>query len=133
MKFNSTNCDKNCFSRGMPCIKFAVGSKQKKVIRLKKPTTADPKIDIQLVNTKHFFHMAQKKEYKSFSQISCVNTSNCECCKTNSNNIQKQCANITSHIAFEDFVIFMKGKLSYTRNKLQKNCRKSIIWRSKFL
>ena len=67
MKFNSANCvDKSGFSHNVPCIEFVVGSKLKFFIELEKPTTMDPEINIQPVNTKFFFHMAQKKNTKVF-------------------------------------------------------------------
>ena len=67
MKFNPVDCmEKDCLSRGMPCIEFAVGNKLKNVIGSEKPATVDARIDIQSVNTKHFFCMAQKKRHKGF-------------------------------------------------------------------
>ena len=58
MKFNSANCmEKGCFSCGVPCIKFAVGSKLKNVIKSEKFAIMDPEIDIQPVNAKYFFRM----------------------------------------------------------------------------
>ena len=51
-------------------------------------------------------------------QISCINISNYKCYKINSNSIQKQCTNITNHIAFEDFEMFIKEKQNYTQEGL---------------
>ena len=90
IKFNSANCiEKGCLSCGVLCIKFAVGSKLKNGIRSEKSAAVDPEIDIQLVNAKHFFHMARKKKHKSFLWILHVSTSNCNCCKTNGSSTQK--------------------------------------------
>ena len=108
----------------MPCIKFAVGNKFKNVIGLENPAAVDPGIDIQPVNIKHFFRMVWKKKHKDFLWISCVSTSNCNCCKTNGNSTQKWCANTTSRAALENFVTFMKKKLSYTQKKLLKKVPK---------
>ena len=58
--------DKNRLLCSVACIKFAVKSKLKNIIRLEKSIAMNPKIDIQLVNAKNFFHIAQKKRYKSF-------------------------------------------------------------------
>ena len=66
MKFNSALCiKKRCLSRGVPCIKFAVGSKAKHKIEDKKLTAMDD-IDIKPVNAKHFFRMAYQKGYKDY-------------------------------------------------------------------
>ena len=90
IKFNSVDCmKKNCLSHGVPCIKFAVRSKLKNVIRSEKPIIVDPEIDIQPVNTKHFFRMAWKKKHKGFLWILYVSTNHCNCCKTNGNSTQK--------------------------------------------
>ena len=125
MKFNSINCiEKGCFSRSVPCIKFAIGSKLKNVIGSEKPTTVDPEIDIQPVNAEHFFCMVQKKGHKSFLWISYISSSNCNCCKTNNSSTQKWYANTTSCIFFENSKIFMKEKPSYTQEKLLKKVPK---------
>ena len=59
IKFNSADCiEKSCLSCSVPCIEFAVGSKLKNVIGLKKPAAIDPGINIQPVNAKYFFCMA---------------------------------------------------------------------------
>ena len=115
MKFNlADRIKKGCLSRDVPCIEFAVGNKLKNIIGSKKPVAVDLGIDIQLVNAKHFFCMAQKKGHKGFLWILRVSTSNCNCCKTNNSSTQKWCTNTTSRVASEDFKTFMKGKLSYT-------------------
>ena len=59
-----------------------------------------------------------EKKYKDFLSILHINTSNCECCKTNSNIIKKWCVNTTNRFISEDFEMFIKEKPSYT----QKNC-----------
>ena len=115
---------KSCLAHGMPCIEFAVGSKLKNVIESEKLGAVDSRINIQPVNAKHFFRIAQKKKYKGFLWIPHVNTSNCNCCETNSSSTQKWSANTTSRIGFENFETFMKGKPSYTREKLLKKVPK---------
>ena len=66
MKFNSASCmEEGCLSRGVPCVKFAVGSKAKHKIGDKKLTAVDD-IDIKPVNAKHFFRMARQKGYKGY-------------------------------------------------------------------
>ena len=67
MKFNSALCmEKECFSCGVPCIEFAVGSKAKHNIGDKKLTAIDD-INIKPVNNaKHFFRMARKKDHKGY-------------------------------------------------------------------
>ena len=76
--------EKNCLSRGMPCIEFAVGNKLKNVIESKKPAAVNSGINIQPVNTKYFFCIVQKKGHKGFLWIPRVSTSNYNYCKTNS-------------------------------------------------
>ena len=47
IKFNLADCMEKCyFSHGMPCIKFAVGSKFKNIIESEKLTAMDPGINI---------------------------------------------------------------------------------------
>ena len=67
MKFNSAACIENrCLACGVPCVKFAVGSKTKNKIRTDKLTAIDPgNIGIKPVNAKHFFQMAQKRTMKA--------------------------------------------------------------------
>ena len=59
MKFNSASCMENgCLARGVPCVKFAIGSKAKNKIGADKLIAVDPRdidINTKLVNAKHFF------------------------------------------------------------------------------
>ena len=72
MKFNSALCMESGFlARGVPCVKFAIGSKAKNRIGADKLTAVNPDIDIdiKLVNAKHFFRMARKRDHKGYIWI----------------------------------------------------------------
>ena len=67
MKFNSANYIENgCLLHSVLYIEFAVGSGLKNIIGLKNPIVINSEMDIQLVSTKYFFQMVQKKEYKVY-------------------------------------------------------------------
>ena len=91
MKFNSASCmESGCLARGVPCVEFAMGSKAKNRIGTDKLTAVDPgDIDIKPVNAKHFFRMAQKRDYKGYIWIPRVLSTDCT---------SKECSS-SSHVA----------------------------------
>ena len=70
MRFNSAACiDNSYLARGVPCIKFAIGSSKdtKNRIGMDKLTAIGPgSVDIKPVDAKHFFQMAQKRDHKGY-------------------------------------------------------------------
>ena len=63
----SADCMENsCLLCGILHIKFTVEKGLKKTIKSEKPIAINSKIDIQPVNAKHFFKMAQKKKYEGY-------------------------------------------------------------------
>ena len=122
MKFNSASCmESRCLARGVPCVKFAIGSKAKNKIGTDKLTAIDPgDIDIKPVNAKHFFQMAQKRDHERYIWIPRVLSTDCtskEC--SSSSHVAKWCVN-TTKVAKEDYGKFMKDKPEYTKENLLK-------------
>ena len=126
MKFNLANCmKKKCLLNGKLYVEFAVGCKLKHEIGPNKPT-ASSDIDIQQVSTKHFFWMAQKKDYKGYLWIPRVSINNCkkECCAGVASSTRKWCASTMNSIIPDDFDKFMKGKSEYAQEELLKKVSK---------
>ena len=72
MKFDSADCMKNgCLLHDVPCIKFAVGSGLKNTIGSKKLVAINSGMNIQLVSTKHFFQIVQKRIQGLFVNTMC--------------------------------------------------------------
>ena len=122
MKFNSASCmESGCLARGVPCVKFAMGSKAKNRIGADKLTAVDPgDIDIKPVNTKHFFRMARQKDHGGYIWIQRVLSTDCtskQC--SSSSHIAKWCVN-TTMVAEEDYGKFMKDKPKYIKEDLLK-------------
>ena len=123
MKFNSALCiESGCLARGVPCVEFAIGSKAKNRIGTDKLTAVDSdiNIDIKLVNAKHFFQMARKRDHKRYIWIPRVLSTDCtskEC--SSSSHVAKWCVN-TTKVAKEDYGKFMKNKPEYTKEDLLK-------------
>ena len=121
IKFNSAACiESGCLARGVPCIKFAIGSKDKNRIGAEKPTAIESEINIRPINAKHFFRIARKRDHKEYIWISCVLSTDCtskEC--SSSSHVAKWCVN-TTKVAEEDYGKFMKDKPEYTKEDLLK-------------
>ena len=124
MRFNSALCMENgCLARGVPCIKFAVGSKSaKNRIRPDKLTAVDlGDIDIKPMNAKHFFKMARQKDHNGYIWVSRVLSTDCTSKKcSSSSNVAKQCVNTTGKVDQEACSKFMKDKPEYTKKDLLK-------------
>ena len=114
--------ESECLAHGIPCVKFAVGSKAKNKIGIKKLTVVDPgDINIKPVNAKHFFQIACQKDHKGYIWIPRVlstDYTNKECKR--SSHVARWCVNTTGKVAQEDYSKFMKNKPEYTKEDLLK-------------
>ena len=78
MKFNLVSCmESGCLAHGVPCVEFAIGSKAKNKIGTDKHTAIDSDVDTRLVNAKHFFQMARKRDHKGYVWIPRVLSTDC--------------------------------------------------------